>query len=166
MRRPGNTRGDFVALTVITVITVSRLCSPGHCLSVSPVRVPPEAEEGDTVTFQCEYQAEPGERPELDIKWYRDTAPAPFMLFLPAHWSRPKVLEEGLRDHIVTEETGGLGGTMSWSIVNVTRRHAGIYTCKVSTNSEEFYSSSRIDIIGIFNKSSSSMIYNLGLSFV
>jgi hypothetical protein len=71
---------------------------------------------------------------ELDIKWYLGSSPSPFMVFLPHLQKEPQVVDHRFREMIVFSE--GLVGS-GIMMMNINANMSGVYTCKVSTNTEE-----------------------------
>ena len=48
--------------------------------------------EEEEVRMVCSYRVEEEEMSELDIKWYLDWSPAPWLVHLPHHWALPQVV--------------------------------------------------------------------------
>ena len=95
------------------------------------------------MTFQCKYTVNRSQLAELDIKWYLGSSPSPFLVFLPYLQQEPQVVDPRFRQNIVfMDEKGGSGFVM----MNMSTDLAGVYTCKVSTNTQERISRKRIKI--------------------
>ena len=128
-------------LILLELIINFYVLSTVNCLHIKTLEI--VTKSFDTLVFHCDYKVEEDKIPELDIKWYYNDSPSPFMVFLPQHWNQPQILEDNLRDIIEMDvETGG----RVWSMKNVTSEHSGLYTCKVSTNSDEVLYRKRVTI--------------------
>ena len=112
-------------LNVIPIVT---------SLQISSLSMPSYAEEGQNVTFHCDYSLDSSKLAELDIKWYLGSSPSPFLVFLPHLQTEPQVVDLRFRQKIVFSE--GVVGSV-FMMVNITTELSGVYTCKVSTNTEE-----------------------------
>ena len=114
------------------IVLISFCVLFANCLQIKTLEI--LSKSVDTLTFHCDYMVDKDKIPELDIKWYFNNSPSPFMVFLPQHWNQPQILEDNFREIIEMDvETGG----RIWRMKNVTSKHSGVYTCKVSTNSDE-----------------------------
>ena len=79
----------------------------------------------------------------MDIKWYLGSSPSPFLVFLPHLQKEPQVVNHRFREKIVFSE--GVVGS-GFMMVNVTTDMSGVYTCKVSTNTEERIRRKRVTV--------------------
>ena len=79
----------------------------------------------------------------MDIKWYLGSSPSPFLVFVPHMQKEPQVVDTRFRDKIVFR--GGLVGS-GFMMLNVTTDISGVYTCKVSTNTEERIRRKRVTV--------------------
>ena len=52
-------------------------------LEITNLSLPSYSEEGENITFHCEYSVHSSKLVELDIKWYLGSSPSPFLVFLP-----------------------------------------------------------------------------------
>lgn len=116
-------------------------------LEIDWLSVPGLVLEGDNVTLSCHYNVSADKLSELDIKWYLDAAPAPWLVHLPHHWTRAHLLPDSVvRPHVARVESN-----QSVTVVRlggVTRELAGVYSCKVSTNTQELVSRARLSVVG------------------
>ena len=123
----------FILLTVYKVLS----------LEITSLSIPSHIPEGQNLTFSCAYTVNRSKLAELDIKWYLGSSPSPFMVFLPHLQKEPQVVDPIFRENIVfTEGLEGCGFLM----VKVTADMSGVYTCKVSTNTEERIRRKRVTI--------------------
>ena len=103
-------------------------------LNIISLSIPSYVPEGHNLSFHCDYKVDRNKVAELDIKWYFGSSPSPFMVFLPHLQKEPQVVDHRFREKIVFSE--GVVGS-GFMMVNVTTDMSGVYTCKVSTNTEE-----------------------------
>ena len=103
-------------------------------LEITSLSVPSYVPEGHNLSFHCSYNVDRSKVAELDIKWYLGSSPSPFMVFLPHLQKEPQVVDHRFREKIVFSE--GVVGS-GFMMVNITTDMSGVYTCKVSTNTEE-----------------------------
>ena len=129
--------------TKFFVIILSGLIIEATPLEISSLSLPSYAEEGQNVTFHCDYSVDSSKLAELDIKWYLGSSPSPFLVFLPHLQTEPQVVDLRFRQKIVFSE--GVVGSV-FMMVNITTDMSGVYTCKVSTNTEERRSWKRITV--------------------
>ena len=101
---------------------------------------------GDSTVMSCLYKVSQVQESELDIKWYHGTSPSPFLVYLPHHWDSPHLLDTKYSStlHPVASSTS----LIMFQLTNITKDQAGIYSCKVSTNSDEHVTSRRLNVIG------------------
>ena len=112
-------------------------------LEITSLSLPSYSEEGQNLTFHCDYIVHRLKLAELDIKWYLGSSPSPFMVFLPHLQKEPQVVDHRFREKIVFSE--GVVGS-GFMMVNVTTDMSGVYTCKVSTNTEERIRRKRVTV--------------------
>ena len=93
---------------------------------------------------------------ELDIKWYVGSSPSPFLVYIPHLQTLPQVVDTRYKENIVFLDTEF--GT-KFQMVNITTDMSGVYTCKVSTNTEERWSRRRITVYSKYL--SNNMVYTL-----
>ena len=57
--------------------------------------------EDSSVELVCRYQVEAEMLGELDVKWYLDSSPSPWLVHLPHHWTLPHIVRGSrLADHV------------------------------------------------------------------
>ena len=112
-------------------------------LEITSLSIPSYSEEGQNISFHCDYNVDRNKVAELDIKWYHDSSPSPFMVFLPHLQKEPQVVDHRFREKIVFSE--GVVGS-GFMIVNISTDMSGVYTCKVSTNTEERIRRKRVTV--------------------
>ena len=127
---------DVLTLCVTIVGLVSSL-------EISSLSIPSYSEDGKNISFHCDYNVDRTKIAELDIKWYLGSSPSPFMVFLPHLQKEPQVVDHRFREKIVFSE--GVVGS-GFMMVNVTTDMSGVYTCKVSTNTEERIRRKRVTV--------------------
>ena len=115
-------------------------------LAIQQLTVPAYAVAGGTAHLSCDYSVARTRLSELDVKWYRGRSPAPFLVFLPHHWTLPRLLDPALAPH--TQFSHSSASRLAITLTNLTASLAGLYTCKVSTNSAEQLASRRLTVIG------------------
>ena len=54
--------------------------------------VPSYRLEEEEVMMVCRYEVEEEKMSELDIKWYLDSSPSPWLVHLPHHWRAAQLL--------------------------------------------------------------------------
>ena len=92
-------------LILLELIINFYVLSTVNCLHIKTLEI--VTKSFDTLVFHCDYKVEKDKISELDIKWYYNDSPSPFMVFLPQHWNQPQILEDNLRDIIeMNVETG------------------------------------------------------------
>ena len=136
---------------VLSLFLLSLLPSSSLSLRLHSVAVPSFAETGSDVIFSCNYSYTETDKQELDIKWYLDDSPSPFLVWVPHQKRRPQIVGDKFRSHIDTSFSTGHDEYKLHShilIRNVTPDMAGIYTCKVATFTQEQYLSQRIVVFG------------------
>ena len=65
-------------------------------------------------------------------------------MFLPHHWTSPHILEAGLSVSVLSSTASRL----MFRLDHVSRAQAGLYSCKVSTYSDETTATARLAVIG------------------
>merc|ERR1711970_592710 len=135
---------NLPSLTITSFIIISlTLTSSVSSLEITSLAIPSYSKQGENVTFHCKYTVNKSQLAELDIKWYLDSSPSPFLVFLPYLQQEPQVVDPRFRQKIVfMEEKVGSGFMM----MNMSTDLSGVYTCKVSTNTHERISRKRIKI--------------------
>ena len=94
----------------------------------------------------CRYMVEEERVSELDIKWYLDSSPSPWLVHLPHHWTVPHIV----RGSRLAGHVSQVFSNRSLTVVSLTRLRStmsGVYTCKVSTNTQETVSRARLQIL-------------------
>ena len=102
-------------------------------LKIVSLEIPSYIPEGQNLKFHCDYNVDKNKLAELDIKWYLGSSPSPFMVFLPHLQKEPQVVDHRFREKIIFSE--GVVGS-GFMMKNATTDMSGVYTCKVSTNTE------------------------------
>ena len=102
--------------------------------------------EEEEVMMVCRYQVEENKMTELDIKWYLDSSPSPWLLHLPHHWTEAHVLQ-GTRPTSHVSQVFSNETVTVVKLARVTEELSGVYTCKVSTNTQETVSRARLQIL-------------------
>ena len=68
---------------------------------IESLSVPSYRLEDSSVEMVCRYLVEDQRLGELDIKWYLDSSPAPWLVHLPHHWTLPHIVRGSrLADHV------------------------------------------------------------------
>lgn len=112
-------------------------------LEITSLSLPSYTLQGGNASFHCAYTVNSSQLAELDIKWYLGSSPSPFLVFLPFLQQQPQVVDPTFRHRILfREERGGSGFLM----LNMSSEMSGVYTCKVSTNTQESIRRKRIKI--------------------
>ena len=106
---------------------------------------------GDTTLMSCLYKVNQVQETELDVKWYHGTSPSPFLVYLPHHWDSPHLLDTKYSSSLLPVASSS--SLMVFQLTNVTKEQAGMYSCKVSTNSDEHVTSRRLNVIGEWTRS-------------
>ena len=133
-----------IIINEVNILTVwmTIVCAVSS-LEITSLSIPSYREEGQNISFHCSYNVDRNKLAELDIKWYFGASASPFMVFLPHLQKDPQVVDHRFREKIVFSE--GVEGS-EFMIVNVTTDMSGVYTCKVSTNTEERIMSRRVTV--------------------
>ena len=130
---------DVLCSVILIILRTWKISS----LEITSMSVSSSIPEGQNLTFHCDYNVSMSKMAELDIKWYLGSSPSPFMVFLPYLQKKPQVVDTRFRDKIVLCE--GLVGS-GFMMVNATTDMSGVYTCKVSTNTEERIMRKRVTV--------------------
>lgn len=94
----------------------------------------------DHILLDCDFEYEPSEKYQLDIKWYFNNEPSPFIQWVPGQMSRPQLIDERWRGHVNLNHSVHADAFMrhrALLLTNPTLDLSGIYTCKVSTFLDE-----------------------------
>ena len=68
---------------------------------IESLSVPSYRLEDSSVELVCRYLVEEQRLGELDIKWYLDSSPSPWLVHLPHHWTLPHIVRGSrLADHV------------------------------------------------------------------
>jgi len=65
--------------------------------------VPTATEAGDddaSVILDCDYEYEEREKNHLEVKWYHNKEPSPFLQWLPSSGGPPQIIGDKFRDHL------------------------------------------------------------------
>ena len=76
-------------------------------------------------------------------------------MFLPHHWTSPHILDPALTSRI--EILSSTASRLLFRLNNVTQALAGLYSCKVSTYSDETLATRRLAVIGESKSTSRSL---------
>ena len=133
-----------IIINEVNILTVwmTIVCAVSS-LEITSLSIPSYREKGQNISFHCDYNVDRSKVAELDIKWYIGSSPSPFMVFLPHLQKEPQVVEPRFREKIVFSD--GVVGS-GFMMVNVTTDMSGVYTCKVSTNTEERIRRKRVTV--------------------
>jgi len=118
-------------------------------LSLDSLQVPQWIEAGSSVELWCNYSYNATEGEELDVKWYLDGSPSPFLVWVPHQGRKPQVVTDMFKSHIDTGHTVGSDPYKKHSSLLIRNIHTGLsgaYTCKVSTFVREEYLSQRMTV--------------------
>lgn len=129
-------------IITVTIINLS-ITSSITFLEITSLTIPSYSKQGENVSFHCEYTVNDSQLAELDIKWYLGSSPSPFLVFLPYLQHQPQVVDPKFRQKIVFRSVK-FGS--EFVMVNMSTDLSGVYTCKVSTNTEERIRRKRINI--------------------
>lgn len=117
-----------------------------NSLEIDSLVIPKYVVVGESAIISCYYNV-PGERlQELDIKCYQGTSPSPFLVFLPHHWSTPHIVADSMVPRI--EMMTSTSSRLVFRLHNVTKDMSGLFSCKVSTYSDETLATRRLTVIG------------------
>ena len=67
-------------------------------------------------------------------------------VYLPHHWETPHLLDGGYSWSL--EPVLSSTSVMMFQLTNISKAQSGMYSCKVSTNSDEVLTSRRLNVIG------------------
>ena len=123
-------------------------------LSLDSLQVPHWVEAGSSVELWCNYSYNATEGEELDVKWYLDGSPSPFLVWVPHQGRKPQVVTDMFKPHIDIGHTGGSDPYKKHSSLLMRNIHTGLsgaYTCKVSTFAREEYLSQKMTVFGEYS---------------
>lgn len=118
-------------------------------LSLDSLSVPQWVEAGSDVEMNCNYSYNQTEREELDVKWYLDGSPSPFLVWVPHQARLPQIVLDKFRSHIDIGHTVGSDPYKQHSSLLLRDVHtglSGIYTCKVASFTQEEYLTQRMTV--------------------
>jgi len=131
---------------LVLLLTVFR---PVLLLSLDSLEVPSWALAGSSVELWCNYSYNATEGEELDVKWYLDGSPSPFLVWVPHQGRKPQVVLDMFKPHIDTGHTVGSDPYKIHSSLLMRNIHTGLsgaYTCKVSSFMQEEYITQRMTV--------------------
>ena len=102
--------------------------------------------EEEEVVMVCRYEVDEESVTELDIKWYLDSSPSPWLVHLPHHWSEAHVLADTRPTRHVSQVYSNQTETVV-RLTGLTEELSGVYTCKVSTNTQETRARARLTVL-------------------
>ena len=126
----------------ITVIITAAALQLASCLEIVDLTVPSVVEVGsENVVLDCNYNFEEAEASELEVKWYFNEDPSPFLVWIAGRKeSQPQIIGSLFEDKIdleykVTEEP--YTAHRAIMLHRPTIAMAGTYHCKVETLTSE-----------------------------
>ena len=124
------------------VVLTGLLVLKSHSLEITDFTVPSVVEVGsENVLLDCNYNFEPQEASELEVKWYFNEDPAPFLVWIAGRpESRPQVIGsmfEGKIDVSYTVSENQHTRHRAILLHKPTIAMAGTYHCKVETLTTE-----------------------------
>ena len=124
------------------VVLTGLLVLKSHSLEITDFTVPSVVEVGsENVVLDCNYNFEPQEASELEVKWYFNEDPAPFLVWIAGRpESRPQVIGsmfEGKIDVSYTVSENQHTRHRAILLHKPTIAMAGTYHCKVETLTTE-----------------------------
>ena len=124
------------------VVLTGLLVLKSHSLEITDLTVPSVVEVGsENVVLDCNYNFEPQEASELEVKWYFNEDPAPFLVWIAGRpESRPQVIGsmfEGKIDVSYTVSENQHTRHRAILLHKPTIAMAGTYHCKVETLTTE-----------------------------
>ena len=124
------------------VVLTGLLVLKSHSLEITDLTVPSVVEVGsENVLLDCNYNFEPQEASELEVKWYFNEDPAPFLVWIAGRpESRPQVIGsmfEGKIDVSYTVSENQHTRHRAILLHKPTIAMAGTYHCKVETLTTE-----------------------------
>jgi len=106
-------------------------------VKIRELTVPSMVELGsENILLDCDFDYDPDERVQLDIKWYFNSEPSPFYTWVPEKMSRPQIIGEKFRSHVDVDHVVHGDSHMKHRALLLkkpTTELSGTYTCKVST---------------------------------
>jgi len=131
-------------LLLLLLLSLSLTPQSGS-LEIESLSVPSYVVSGNSAIMSCYYSVPDDRLPELDIKWYHANSPAPFLVYLPHHWSSPHVVDARMSSML--EMVTSTASRLMFRLNNVTQDMAGLYSCKVSTYADETLATQRLTVI-------------------
>ena len=118
-----------------------------HCLATIMSTISRWVAIKCSITYFIKFNEATIQLKELDVKWYHDEDPSPWLVHLPYHWSTPHVVSDTcLTPHV--SHVFSNNSVTSVTLSHVTSAQSGVYTCKVSTNTQEIVSRARLNVVG------------------
>eukprot|EP00095_Tigriopus_kingsejongensis_P006890 snap_masked-scaffold125_size330479-processed-gene-1.1 protein:Tk06890 transcript:snap_masked-scaffold125_size330479-processed-gene-1.1-mRNA-1 annotation:"hypothetical protein DAPPUDRAFT_238102" len=99
-----------------------------------------ELGSADHILLDCDFDYEESEKYQLDIKWYFNNEPSPFMQWVPGQMKRPQLIGDKFRGHVDLNHSVDADAFKRHRALLLTHPSlelSGIYTCKVSTFLDE-----------------------------
>lgn len=90
----------------------------------------------EDILLDCDFDYDPLEKVQLDIKWYFEDEPTPFYQWVPDRMSKPQIIGDKFRnfidlDHEIHSDSHKKHRALL--IKKPTTQLSGLYTCKVSS---------------------------------
>ena len=144
----GRVMADMVWLQII--ITV--LNNSVYSLRYPTLSMPSYIREGGDVNFNCNYSVPVNKFLELDIKVYFGDSTSPLLVFLPSLQTTPQIVDQTYEEIIEFPHSDSSAGktALSFQLKGTKLNMSGLYTCKVSTNTEEFITTKRLTVYSKF----------------
>ena len=116
------------------------------------VSIPRYVREGSDIPFNCKYIVPKQSLNELDVKVYHNNSPSPILVFLPFLEHVPQIVDQSYQNSIIFNTTEAFDGRSELKFIfkNVRLNMSGLFTCKVSTNTEEMIATRRLMVFSKF----------------
>ena len=115
-------------------------------ISLSPVTIRGptaiQSSQQPWVELSCSFSFEAMEHKQLDLKWYFDEQEEPFLQWIPSSGRKPQMIGSTFRGRLITqhEVSNSSSSYKTEQVIRVMRPNihlSGVYTCKVSTFTQE-----------------------------
>ena len=121
-----------------------------ECVHINHVTAPLFVEPGQPLLLVCDYDYQPEEESQLDLKWYFNDSPIPVFQWVPSMGKQPQVVSPLFRGMV---DTGYKANNNSFKkhqalhIPHPDHRLSGSYMCKVSSFLDEDFQQSQVTVI-------------------
>ena len=132
-----------------------------ECVHINHVTAPLFVEPGQPLLLVCDYDYQPEEESQLDLKWYFNDSPIPVFQWVPSMGKQPQVVSplfRGMVDTGYEANNNSFKKHQALHIPHPDHRLSGSYMCKVSSFLDEDFQQSQVMVI-TYHKKSNSHIY-------